>query len=331
MSKLTAAAATSHTLSVTAMEEASRLGERTAGVDHLFLALVVNEQVAGQVLRSFGVTLDSAREAVAAQHAAQLASLGIRSPAPAPHRITFHETYDYEWGESALEVIRRSAEGRRKGDAAAVLRELAAEPSGLIEAVLRRLGTIPEAVLARLDEAERYPSRVTHLFDPGALSGTSESFVPADVARVWGLLSDPARMPEWEPGIGSVENVPTRVGVGSRWIAHALTERPDGKPIRVRPAFRTAQVELTGLDEGHRLEWRFTWPDAPTSNMRQVRIELEPAAGGAQLVLSAAWVRKPDAGRPRLRVLRWLLRPLHRFAMWMQLMQLSGSIGRVFR
>ena len=90
-------------------------------------------------------------------------------------------------------------------------------------------------------------------------------------------------------------------------------------------------VELTGLDEGHRLEWRFTWPDAPTSNMRQVRIELEPAAGGAQLVLSAAWVRKPDAGRPRLRVLRWLLRPLHRFAMWMQLMQLSGSIGRVFR
>lgn len=38
MSKFTDAAVTSHTLSVTAMEEASRLGQRTADIDHMFLA-----------------------------------------------------------------------------------------------------------------------------------------------------------------------------------------------------------------------------------------------------------------------------------------------------
>ncbi|MFT4232490.1 MAG: SRPBCC family protein [Leucobacter sp.] len=284
MSKLTAAAATAHTLSVTAMEEASRTGERTAGIDHLLLALVVNEQLAGQVLRSFGITLSAARDAVAAQHAAQLASLGIRSDAPAPDRITFHETNDSEWGESALEIIKRSAEGERAGDAGAVLRELLAETSGLIEAVLHRLGTAPEEVRARLDEVERHSARVQHSFDPGALSGTSESFAPADPVLVWELLADPARMPEWEPGTGGVEDVSSQIVIGSSWTARAPLERPDGKPLRVRPAYRTARVELVDRQERHRIAWRFTWPDAPRANTRRVSIELEPAAGGTQLV-----------------------------------------------
>lgn len=49
MSKFTDAATTSHTLSVAAMEEASRFGQRSTDIDHMFLALVVSEQVAGQV------------------------------------------------------------------------------------------------------------------------------------------------------------------------------------------------------------------------------------------------------------------------------------------
>lgn len=330
MSKLSVAAATSHTLSLTAAEEASRLGERTVGVDHLFLALVVNEQVAGQVLRSLGITLDLAHAAVAAQHAAQLASLGVRSEAPAPGRITFYETNDYSLNESACEVVKRSVEGKKRGDAAAVLREVVTEPSGLIEAVLHRLGTSPDVVLARLEEVTRHPARAQHSFGPGALSSSSEGFVPADVAQVWALLCDPARMPEWEPGTGSVEGVPSRATIGSRWVSRARTEGPDGKPFDVKQERRRAVVELTDREEFSRIEWRFTWPDAPKSNMRQVRVGLEPAAGGTQLSLSIAWVRRPDAPR-RIPLLRWLLRPLHRFGMWMQLMQLSGSISRVFR
>ena len=97
MSKFTRAASTSHTLSLAAMEEASRLGQRTADIDHLFLALALSEQAAGQVLRSFGITLDSAREAVAAQHTAQLASLGVETVVPEPGSIVFHKTGGYEW------------------------------------------------------------------------------------------------------------------------------------------------------------------------------------------------------------------------------------------
>lgn len=329
MSKITAVVATGHTLSVTAMEEASRLGERTAGVDHLLLALVVNEQVAGQVLRSLGITLEAAREAVAGQHAEQLASLGVQSHAPAPGRITFYETGDYEWSGSALEIIKRSAEGKKRGDAAAVLRELIAEPSGLVEAILRRLYTTPEAVRDRLDEAERHSARAQRTFDPGAPAGASESFAPASVARVWDLLADPARMPEWEPGTGSVENAPPSACAGSSWATRALTERPDGKPLRVRPAYRTARVDVTAFEEGRLIEWRFTWPDAPKSNARRVRIELEPAAGGTRLLISAGWVRNP--ARRRMPLLRWAMRPLVRFTIWMQIAQLSGAISRVFR
>lgn len=71
--------------------------------------------------------------------------------------------------------------------------------------------------------------------------------MPAEVARVWDLLSDPARMPEWEPGTGSVENVPAGARVGPCWIAHAPRARPDGKLLRVKPAHRTARVERCGV------------------------------------------------------------------------------------
>lgn len=335
MSRITEIAATSHTLSLTAMEEASRLGEREAGLDHMLLALVVNEQVAGQVLRSLGVTLQSAREAVAAQHADQLASLGITTEAPPAGRITFHETGDYQWGEQALGVIRRSAEGKKRGDAAAVLRELVAEPSGFVEAILLRLNITPREVTERLDEIERFPARQQHAFEAATLSGASESFVPAAVAEVWELLADPARMPEWDPAIGRVEHPPGPPIPGATWRAEAPSERPDGKPLRVKPEYRTLQVELVAAERPHLVEWRFSWPDAARSNARRVRIELEPAAGGTHLRIALAWERSEDpARRPRFR-LGWLgrtlMRPAYRFVIWMQLTQLGGGVSRAFR
>ena len=102
MSKLTTTAATAHTLSLTAMEEASRLGQRTADIDHLFLALVVSEQRAGQVLRSLGITLDSAREAVVTQHAEQLASLGIETHS----RVILYDDSDIRTSARAWFILR---------------------------------------------------------------------------------------------------------------------------------------------------------------------------------------------------------------------------------
>lgn len=77
-------------------------------------------------------------------------------------------------------MIKRAGEGGRSGDATAVLRALVAEPSGLIESVLTRLGITSEAVVARLDEVERYPEHASgRATERGRLSGIAEAFAPA--------------------------------------------------------------------------------------------------------------------------------------------------------
>lgn len=330
MSKFTDAASTSHTLSVVAMEEASRVGQRTADIDHLFLALVLSEQVAGQALRSLGITLDAARQAVADQHAEQLATLGVHAAVPEPGRIVFHETDGYEWGVRAAELIKRANERGRSGDAAAVLRELVVEPSGMIEVILDRLGTTPKEVIAKLDEAERHPcQRPQQAARNSALSGVSEVFVPASAEQVWELLTTTSRMPEWEPSIGSVEHAPAAARVGDTWVVRARADRPDGKPIPIKPGFARQQVELVALEDARLIEWRFTHPEAPQANARCLRLELESVAGGTQLRLGLAWEPNPD--RPRRPSPGLVVRPVQRFMLWIQLSQLGGSISRAFR
>lgn len=330
MSNFTHAAATAHTLSVAAMEEASRMGERAAGIEHLFLALVLDNGDAGAALRSLGITLDGAREAVVAQHASQLAGLGISSEAPGPERIVFHETDGYEWTDRAQDVFKAASSGRKWGSSDQVLRELIAEPSGFIELLLVRQGTDAEAVLARLDQL-RGTSERRQTLTGERLTGTSTAFVPGGVSEVWRLLSHPERMPEWEPNVGRVEEFPAEARAGAEWIAHSRLVRDDGKPLKVRHDRRWARVEVVDLVPETLIEWQFTWPESPKSNSMRVRVELEPAAGGTQLGLTVQWARRPDAKPAPLRFMRGLVRPLMRYAMWLQLTQLGSSIGRVFR
>lgn len=327
MSRFLGMAATAHALSLTAMEEASRRGQREADIDDLFLALVVEEQIAGQVLRWAGITLDAAREAVAALHAAQLESLGITADLPGPDRIVFHETGGYEWTGRALDVFDRASRKGSKGDGVAVLRALLAEPSGMIEDLLHRLGTAPAEVLARLDEAERLPARPAPRHPAsGALSGSAEKFVPAPVPAVWAMLADPARMPEWDPGIARVEPGEEAGLLGGTWVAHAPTHRPDGRRLDIKPEFRRRRVELLDADEASFIKWRLSFPDATRANPLCIAIILEPAAGGTLLGITLEWQRIRKS-----RVLGPLLRPWQKFAIWMQLSQIGAAISRAFR
>lgn len=329
MNKLARAAATSQTLSLTAMEEASRLGQREADLDHLLLALTLSDQPAGQVLRSLGVSLQVTRRAVTEQRVAQLQSIGVLAATPEDGRITFHETGGYEWSTRAREIIVRSAGGKKSGDAGAVLRELLSEPSGLIDDLLRRMDVSPAALLERLEEVESLPVHAPRLAAAGEASGFTETFVPASVADVWALLSDPGRMPEWDPACGGVDAPAAALATqpATTWLTHQRTVRPDGKPLRVRDGFGRRRVELLAADEGLRIAWRFTYPDAARSNPSTVEITLSPAAGGSQLGIALTWRR----GRGWRRVVGFFLGPLRRFAIWMQLFQLGGGISRVFR
>lgn len=326
MSKLSRAAATSQTLSLVAMEEASRLGLREADLEHLLLALVVSDQPAGVALRSIGITLTDARAAVESLHTEQLAALGIRTGLPDAGRIVFHETGGYEWTRRASDLIGRAAGRGRTGDAAAVLRELLAEPSGLVRDLLERLGTTQQQVLDELARAEATPRpRPARARAPGTATGTTETFVPAPVEEVWALVSAPGRIPEWYPTVASVEE--PRSEDETTWAARSTTTAPSGKPVRVRPDHVRCQVELVDAEPQSRVGWRFSYPDAAVRRPVVVEVALVPTAGGTQVSVTQAWTRstgwRAAVGAP--------LRPLQRALLWLATSQTGNAISRAFR
>lgn len=332
MSRFTEMATTSHALSIQAMEEASRFGQRVADIDHLLLALVISEQPAGDVLRDLGITLKAARGAVEEQHRAQLDALGVTAEASVQGRIMFHETGGYEWSARSIDVITRANKRTNRGDAAAVLRQLVVEPSGMIENILRRLETSSAQVIEQLNRAQSdSPSTSQHTRAKGKLSADTEAFVPAPVKEVWKLLIDPLRRTEWEPSVGHVviEGARAQPHVGQSWTAYARKIGPDSKPIRIRSEFQVQDVELLQCHDQTIIEWRSTFPRASKANARRLRIALEPAVGGTRLRLALTIERHASHARSPIRGL--LLRPYFRFVIWMQLLNLSNGISRVFR
>lgn len=329
MSKFVRVAQTSQSLSLAAMEEASRLGLRTADIEHLFLALVINDQSAGRALRDLGIDLDTARRAVEEQHAAQLASLGIEASFPEAGRIVFHETDGYEWSRRASDLIARSADEDKAGDAAAVLRELVAEPSGLIADILERLGTAPDALLEQLDALDSSTPATAPAAAAmrGRISGSTETFVPASIERVWDYLTDPTNVPHWEMSVGSIEDARQDVAVGGVWTALARERRPDGKPVKVKPKFRRRRIELVAAHRSERIAWSFAYPDAPRSNSVLTEFSLAPTNGGTQVSITTSWSRRPGWRR----VVGLPLRPIQKFIVWITLFQIGGALSRAFR
>lgn len=330
MSRFTTMAATTQSLSIAAMEEASRLGQREADIEHLLLALTLSTHPAGQVLRSHAVTLDAVRQAVADQRTAQLRSIGIASSAAGePERINFHETGGYEWSPRCLDILKRASSSTSTGDAESVLRELLNDRSGVVDDLLHRVGTSATALIARLDEVAALARHDPHVPTRGERSGFTEAFVPASIDDVWSLIAEPARMPEWDTVSARVE-IPAGVVTaepGATWWTYPPLRRPDGKPVRVRARFARRRVDVLEVETSATISWLCTYPDAPRSNPIRMTIALAPAAGGTHLEVTLAWQRS----RGWRGALGFVMRPLQRFVVWMQLSQLTGGISRVFR
>ncbi len=344
MSRITRYATTSQTLSLTAMEEASRRGLREADLEDLFLALVLNDQPAGRVLRELGITIHAARAAVEEHQKEQIASLGIAAELPPSGPIVFHETGGYEWSKRASDLIARAGKKGRTADAAAVLRELLNEPSGTILDLLGRLGAEPGVVLAELDQMPAHLTTgragVTHR--RGTFSGVGESFIPAPVEDVWALLSDPARVPEWEPAIGvvgssttnsaadpnaSAEPAHTGEQTGGVWEAYARMTHPNGKPLKVHRKFRRRTLEIVSTEPHTHIAWRLSYPDSDTSAPFITAFDLAPTTGGTHVTTGMTWSRHHGWRS----LLSPLLGPLQRFLIWIKLSQITSSISRVFR
>ncbi|WP_427869149.1 Clp protease N-terminal domain-containing protein [Leucobacter luti] len=333
MNRILGPIAEAQAYTLAAMEEASKTGQRLVGVDHLFLALTLNEGVAGQVLRGAGATLERSRAAIRDMRAEQLAGLGITAPDPEGD-IDFHSTGGYDLGEPVNEVLKRATARKQKGDTPAVLRALIAEPSGVVDEILERLGIAPGEVLSLLDDAEGLShSAAGASRERDLVAGRYRAFIPAAVPEVWALLADPERLPEWDNLVARAEGPAgaepgSGPAVGDVSYAWMSTHSADGKQLKSRPEYRNMRSEVIACDPEREIAWRLDYPDAPKANARRLEITLEHAAGGTQLAFLLAWERNPGRRRTPLNL---LARPLYRFFVWMQLTQLSAGISRAFR
>jgi uncharacterized protein YndB with AHSA1/START domain len=102
-----------------------------------------------------------------------------------------------------------------------------------------------------------------------------ETVVPKRVEEVWDLVSDPARLPDWWPGVTRVEDA-TAVA----WTT-VLTS-PKGKAVR-------ADYTRVAATEPERLVWRQELEATPFERIlveSTTSVELAPAEGGTRVLLA---------------------------------------------
>ena len=100
-----------------------------------------------------------------------------------------------------------------------------------------------------------------------------ERVVSATPAEVWRVVSDPARLPAWWPGVSRVEDA-------SRDAWTTVLVSPKGKSIR-------ADYTRVEAREPERLEWRQELNETPFERLLSAsvtRLELEPDASGGTRV-----------------------------------------------
>lgn len=169
MMKLATIFENSQRLAITAAEEAQRFGHPAIDVEHVFLALLVSETDAGHMLRSRGIRLDAARQAVQSEHAARLTALGA-GDVQVPHRdIRGSSPGDIEWNERVLTLFSHSG---GDGSGIVLLRSLVSDAGGFVAAMLERLDANPAEILTAAEAA--IPSS-TPTDSSGARSGAGPS------------------------------------------------------------------------------------------------------------------------------------------------------------
>jgi uncharacterized protein YndB with AHSA1/START domain len=102
-----------------------------------------------------------------------------------------------------------------------------------------------------------------------------DSVVRADPERVWQLVSDPARLAQWWPGV-------TRVEEASAEAWTTVLSSPKGRVVR-------ADYTRVEADEPTRLVWRQEVEESPFERILEsavTTLELSPAAEGTRVEIA---------------------------------------------
>lgn len=303
-------------LSTIAAEEASRFGQHTVDIDHLFLALVADGEEAGVILRDLDVTLAGARQAVQTQRSDQLAVLGIAADL-APGAIRADTTADFDFSDRTLELLRQRSPKSNLPMSVNILQLLLSEPSGLIDELLVRLAIDREQLATRIAAAPS-PQPTTERVAGSAVSATTSAYVTARVSEVRDFLADPATLPRWVPGIDRLSDAVEPFSSASVVIISDSA----GATLRRREA---TLLPTNGAD----VSWEFSFLDTPRARPQRLDIRLSPEGEGTR-----AEVRVTFNLRPRKMVgaaIRRVLRPVHLFSARMYGRSVGNQINRAFR
>ncbi|HEX2125830.1 MAG TPA: SRPBCC family protein [Thermoleophilaceae bacterium] len=104
-----------------------------------------------------------------------------------------------------------------------------------------------------------------------------ERTIPADPAAVWSVVSDPARLPQWWPGVARVEEATPEA-----WT-NVLTS-PKGKTVR-------ADYTRLEADDPRRLVWRHEVEESPFERIlarSTTEIVLAPAGEGTRVEIAVS-------------------------------------------
>jgi uncharacterized protein YndB with AHSA1/START domain len=102
-----------------------------------------------------------------------------------------------------------------------------------------------------------------------------ETVVPAPPEEVWRLVSDPARLPQWWPGV-------TRVEEASADAWTTVLSSPQGKSVRVDYSRIESEPE-------HRMVWRQEVEESPFERIlaaAATEIALAPDGGGTRVTVA---------------------------------------------
>ena len=113
--------------------------------------------------------------------------------------------------------------------------------------------------------------------------------IAAPPERVWAVMTDAERWPEWTPSVTSIKRLdsgPLRIGSRAR--------------VK-QPKFMAAEWTVTAVDEGR----AFTWVTRAPGTTITARHSLEPIAAGTRVTLSVQYAGLLE------RVLDWLTREVN--------------------